>query len=50
MGDHKDARVQPIPQARAYSVIFQMQDFASHKLWVDRKLIHAGGHSRASIA
>ncbi|CAB3656376.1 helix-turn-helix domain-containing protein [Achromobacter denitrificans] len=50
VGDHKDARVQPIPQARAYSVIFQMQDFASHKLWVDRKLIHAGGHSRASIA
>ncbi|SSW63054.1 AraC family transcriptional regulator [Achromobacter agilis] len=50
VGDHADAHVQPIPQAHAYSVIFQMQDFVSHKLWRDRKLIHAGGHSMASMA
>ncbi|WP_052097006.1 helix-turn-helix domain-containing protein [Achromobacter sp. RTa] len=50
VGDHADAHVQPIPQAHAHSVIFQMQDFASHKLWKDRKLIHAGGHSSATMA
>lgn len=50
VGDHADAHVQAIPQARAYSVIFQMQDFASHKLWVDQRLVHAGGHSKASMA
>jgi AraC family transcriptional regulator len=50
VGDHADAHVQAIPPARAYSVIFQMQDFASHKLWMDRKLIHAGGHSQATMA
>lgn len=50
VGDHSDALVHPIPQANAYSVIFQMQDFASHKLWMDRKLVHAGGHSIATMA
>lgn len=46
----RDARVVAVPQAHAYSAIVQLQDFASHKLWRDGRLIHTGGHARYTMA
>jgi AraC family transcriptional regulator len=34
----------------AYSVIVQLQDFASHLLWRAGQLIYSGGHARAALA
>lgn len=39
-----------IPCADAFSVITQLTDFPSHKLWRGRRLVHAGGHPEGSIA
>lgn len=39
-----------IPKHEAFSVIVQLRDFASHKLWHDGRLVHAGGHARQAIA
>lgn len=39
-----------VPPADAFSVIVQLRDFASNKLWRSRRLIYAGGHLSASVS
>jgi AraC-like DNA-binding protein len=39
-----------VPNADAFSVIVQLEDFAAHKVWRDGKLHHEGGHSAGTIA
>lgn len=46
----RDASVVAVPHAQAYSAVMQLQDFTSHKLWRDGRLIHTGGHVRYTMA
>lgn len=39
-----------VPQSESYSVILQLADFPCHRLWMNRKLIHSGGHARHTVA
>lgn len=39
-----------VPQADAYSIIVQLRDFTSHKLWRDGRLVYSGGHARQTMA
>lgn len=39
-----------VPQVDAHSIIIQLQDFVSHRLWRDGRLIYAGGHKQFSLA
>ena len=45
-----EAPVIRIPCEDAFSVITQLADFKSHKLWRGKRVVHAGGHARASVA
>jgi AraC family transcriptional regulator len=45
-----EAPVIEIPQSESYSVIVQLADFHSHRLWLNHKLIHSGGHARNTVA
>jgi len=49
-GGAAHAHIIQVPQAEAYSVIVQLRDFASHKLWRDRRLLYSGGHRRQTMA
>ncbi|WP_157668837.1 helix-turn-helix transcriptional regulator [Bordetella genomosp. 6] len=49
-GDAPGAPVVAIPQGAAYSIVCQLEDFASHKLWCDGRLVHTGGHARHVMA
>ncbi|WP_413727361.1 helix-turn-helix domain-containing protein [Sodalis sp. RH19] len=44
------APVIAIPHHEAFSVIVQLRDFASHRLWHDGRLVHAGGHAQQAVA
>lgn len=49
--DRYDLKAAPaIPCAEAFSVIVQLRDFETHRLWRAGKLVYEGGHSRASLA
>ncbi|MCY1418512.1 HTH-type transcriptional activator RhaR [compost metagenome] len=49
--EHPDpGRVLDIPCADAFSVIVQLRDFASHKLWRGNRLSFEGGHRRESMS
>ena len=39
-----------IPCADSFSVIVQLRDFNSHRLWNGNKLVFDGGHPRKSIS
>jgi AraC family transcriptional regulator len=39
-----------IASAVAFSVIVQMQDFQSHRLWRQGRLVYDGGHDRGALA
>lgn len=39
-----------VPQADAHCLIVQLQDFVSHRLWRDGRLIYAGGHKRFTLS
>lgn len=39
-----------IPCADAFSVIVQLRDFVSHKLWSGKRLSYKGGHAKESMA
>lgn len=43
-------KVIEIPREDAYSVIVQLRDFASHKLWRGERLSYEGGHVQKSLA
>lgn len=45
-----EAPVIAVPCEDAFSVITQLADFKSHKLWRGKRVVHAGGHARASMS
>ncbi|QRM57620.1 AraC family transcriptional regulator [Sinorhizobium sp. BG8] len=49
--DRSDLDVAPaIPCAEAFSVIVQLRDFDSHRLWRGSELVYEGGHSKGVLA
>jgi AraC family transcriptional regulator len=49
-GKQAESPVIRIPCEDAFSVITQLADFKSHKLWRGKRVMHVGGHARASVA
>ncbi len=43
-------KIVDIPIADAFSVIVQLKEFASHKLWRGGRLSYVGGHAQSSVA
>jgi AraC-like DNA-binding protein len=49
--DRNDLDISPvIPQQDAFSVIVQLQDFVSHKLWKNGQLAFTGGHRAGTLS
>jgi AraC family transcriptional regulator len=46
----ESAPVIAIPSGDVFSIIVQLRDFTSHKLWRDGRLLHAGGHVKQAVA
>jgi AraC family transcriptional regulator len=49
-GQQPDADVVHIPNADSYCVIYQLEAFPSHRLWLNHKLVYSGGHARHSMS
>jgi len=45
-----EAPIVEVPQSDSQSIVLQMMDFASHRLWVNHKLIHSGLRAKHTIA
>jgi AraC family transcriptional regulator len=45
-----EASVVQVPCEDAFSIITQLADFKSHKLWRGKRVVHVGGHAKSSIA
>ncbi|ACO80360.1 transcriptional regulator, AraC family [Azotobacter vinelandii CA] len=48
--DPDPARILEVPCADAFSIIVQLRDFASHRLWRGKRLAYKGGHVRESMS
>jgi AraC family transcriptional regulator len=49
-GPPTEAPIIHVPCEDAFSIITQLDDFKSHKLWRGKQVIHVGGHAKASTA
>lgn len=46
----RDSPIVLMPCTEAFSVITQLVDFKSHKLWRGKRLMYTGGHAKTSIS